>query len=258
MSIRAIIVDDEELARENLEMLLQSFCPQVAVIAKGRDKEEAKELIEAHQPDVVFLDICMPSGTEGLTLLDEIKNKNFLVVFVTAFKEYAIKAFNANAVHYLLKPIDVEELIDAVNKLEERLQVVSNSSENRESYNESIEEVSNAIRTGVQNKITIAHTKGIKIIDQKDIVFVKADSNCSVLYFKDGTKYTDTRTLKTYESVLNNDMFYRVHKSYITNVNCIKEVISADGGYVLLNNGMEIPVSRRRLQAFKELIKSIG
>lgn len=258
MSIRALIIDDEELARENLDMLLDSFCPKVEVVAKGGSKEEAKELIEKHQPDVIFLDICMPSGTEGLSLLDEIKQRDFLVVFVTAFKEYAIKAFNANAVHYLLKPIDVEELIDAVEKIQERLEIVSISSENRESYNESIDEVSQAIRTGVQHKITIAHSKGIKIINQEDIVFVQADSNCSILHFKDGTKYTDTRTLKTYEDVLSDDLFYRVHKSYITNVNCIKEVISADGGYVLLENGKEIPISRRRLQAFKALIKSIG
>ena len=258
MGIKALIIDDEELARENLAMLLDSFCPQIEVLAKGKNKNEAKELILQYKPQVVFLDICMPSGTEGLTLLDEIDNRDFLVVFVTAFKEYAVKAFNANAVHYLLKPIDVEELIEAVDKIQERLSLLSSSKENQENYQESIKEVTQAIRTGIQNKVTIAHTKGIKIIDQKDILYVQADSNCSIIHFKDGTKYTDTRTLKVYEEILSSNLFHRIHKSYITNLNAIKEVISADGGYVQLVNGKEIPISRRKLKAFKELIKNIN
>ena len=123
MAIKALIIDDEELARENLSMMIDSYCPEIEVVGKAQNKEDAKSKIELLKPDVLFLDICMPSGTEGLSLLDELEHKDFLVVFVTAFKEYALKAFNTNAVHYLLKPIDIEELIDAEKKNKSEIEV---------------------------------------------------------------------------------------------------------------------------------------
>ena len=107
MKLKAIVVDDEELARKNLGMLLEEYCPTVEVIGSAGNVTEAKEVIERMKPDVVFLDIRMPSGSEGFDLLDEIENRDFLVVFVTAFKDYALRAFQANAIHYVLKPIDI-------------------------------------------------------------------------------------------------------------------------------------------------------
>lgn len=255
--INALIVDDEELARENLAMLLESYCPSIRVTGKAKNKEEAKAKIEALNPQVVFLDICMPSGIEGLTLLDEIPNPNFIVVFVTAFKEYAIKAFNANAVHYLLKPIDIEELIDAGKKIEKRLGHLKNNREQKEVYQETIKEVSEAIKTGVQDKLTITHSKGIKIINQKDIVYLQADNNCTILHFKDGTKYTDTRTLKTYENLLSDAIFFRTHKSFIINLNDLKELVTSDGSYALLTNGKEIPIARSKSKTFRSILKAL-
>ncbi len=257
MKIRGLIVDDEELARENLAMLLESFCPQIEVVGKATGKEDAKQKIAKLSPQVVFLDIQMPSGVEGLNLLDELEDKDFLVVFVTAFKEYAIKAFNANAVHYLLKPIDVEELIEAGEKIAERLSLIENSAEAKEVYQETVKEVSQSIRTGELGKITISHTKGIKIVNQKDIVCLKADGNCTVLYFKDGSKYTDTRTLKIYENMLDEYMFFRTHKSYIINCMFLQEYITSEGTYALLTDGKEIPVSRSRTVSFREKLKQL-
>ena len=105
MKLRALVVDDEEFARKNLSMMLQEHCPEIEVIGEASNKNQAKEMIESNSPDVVFLDIRMPSGAEGFELLDEIDKKDFLVVFVTAFKDYAIRAFNASAVYYILKPM---------------------------------------------------------------------------------------------------------------------------------------------------------
>src|SRR5690554_7632415 len=106
MELRAIIVDDEDLARKNLAIMLENYCPEIDVIGEAGDIDEAESIIKSAQPDVVFLDIRMPSGSEGFDLLERLENRNFLVVFVTAFKDYAIRAFQTNAVHYILKPID--------------------------------------------------------------------------------------------------------------------------------------------------------
>ena len=257
MGIKALIVDDEELARENLKMMIESFCPSIEIIGTAEGKEDAKIKINTLKPEVIFLDICMPSGIEGLTLLDEIENKNFLVVFVTAFKEYALKAFNANAVHYLLKPIDIDELIDAGNKIEERLSLLNSSPESKIEYQKTLENTAKSIRTKSNKKLTISHSRGIKIIDQKDIEYIEAKGNCTDIYFKDKTKYTDTRTLKVYENLLDSNQFFRTHKSYIINLNYLKEYLTSLGNVAVLSSGKEIPVSRNKTKEFTTLLKNL-
>lgn len=257
MTIKALIIDDEELARENLSMMIQSFCPAIQVVGKAWSKEDAKEKIKELSPDVIFLDICMPSGTEGLTLIDEIENKNFLVVFVTAFKEYALKAFNTNAVHYLLKPIDIDELIDAEKKIEERIQLLTNHPKNQLEYKKSLENTANSIRNKVSDKLTISHSRGMKIITISDIEFIEAKGNCTDIYFKDKTKYTDTRTLKTYEGLLSDSMFFRTHKSFIINTEYIKEYLTINGNIAVLMSGKEIPVARSKTKEFVTLLKNL-
>ncbi|MEZ7901584.1 MAG: two-component system LytT family response regulator [Urechidicola sp.] len=257
MRIRALIVDDEELARENLKMMIESFCPSIEIISTAENKNDAKNKISTLKPEVVFLDICMPSGTEGLTLLDEIENKDFLVVFVTAFKEYALKAFNANAVHYLLKPIDIDELIEAEKKIEERLSLLNSNPETKIDYQKTLENTAQSIRTKSNKKLTISHSRGIKIIDQADIEYIEAKGNCTDIFFKDKTRYTDTRTLKVYENLLNPNQFFRTHKSYIINLNYLKEYLTSLGNVALLTSGKEIPVSRNKTKEFTTLLKNL-
>src|SRR5690606_7636903 len=161
MKLRALVVDDEEFARKNLVMLLEEFCPEIEVIGEAERKEQAKAIIEASKPDVVFLDIRMPSNAEGFELLEEIEEKNFQVVFVTAFKDYAIKAFNASAVYYLLKPIDIEELQTAVKKVVERRGVYTDSPEGFSTYFNSIRDLSSdLLHNKPSNRIAVSHTKG--------------------------------------------------------------------------------------------------
>ena len=178
MNLRAIIVDDEEPARENLKILLQDFCPEIKVLGLAENITSARKMIEEQKPEVIFLDIRMPSGLEGFELLDSIKDKNFMVVFVTAFKDYAIKAFNANAIHYILKPIDIEELKAAVNKLLQSAEKIKNNPENLKAYINTLKNLSeNLIHNKQTCKITISHSKGIKIVNDDDIVHIGADSN---------------------------------------------------------------------------------
>ncbi len=256
--IRAIIVDDELLARENLALLLNEFCPEVEIVGKGENVEQARQLIAEKKPEAVFLDIRMPSGEEGLELLEDVKTNNFQIVFVTAFKDYAVKAFNVNSIHYILKPIDIEDLKDAVEKLISYKTLFSQDSTNIEMYLESIKNFSENIHYQTEsNKITIAHSKGIKIIDDNDILFLEGDGNCTNIHFKDGSTFFDTRTLRVYDEILNGDKFYRIHKKYIINLIHLTDYLSDDGYYAKMQSGELLPVARARVSEFIKTIKSL-
>ncbi|MDZ4822330.1 MAG: LytTR family DNA-binding domain-containing protein [Flavobacteriales bacterium] len=254
--LTALIVDDEFHARENLRMLLQEFCPEVNVLESAGTVEEGRKKILELQPQIVFLDIRMPSGAEGFDLLDSLEEKNFMVVFVTAFKDYAIRAFNANAIHYILKPIDIEDLQSAVNKLVEYHESFLENHENFLRYMQSISELSAMVRSQKKpQRITLYHTRGFRIVNQEDIVHLEAENNCTMLFFRDGTKYLDTKTLKIFEETLPDDDFMRIHKSHIVNMNCISEYLSHDGGLAVMKDGYHVPVSRNKLSEFLSRLK---
>jgi len=250
--IRAVIIDDELFARENLKLLVNEHCPIIEVVGEGDDLESAFKVITEKEPDLVFLDIRMPSGAEGFELLDMIPNKSFKVIFITAFKDYAIKAFKANAIDYLLKPVDIDELKEAVTKSSLNM---SAPNIDFESYLQRLQNLTKEM--GVKKeKIAISHQKGIKIVYQKNILRLKAEGNCTMLYFINGDHFLDTRTLKIYEELLDIDLFYRIHKSHIINLNYITDYINENGSVVKLKNGEEIPVSRSKISEFTSLLKS--
>ena len=256
--ITAIIVDDEELARENLHMLLNEFCPEVEVVGKGQNVEEARTLISSKNPEAVFLDIRMPSGEEGLELLDDVSNHNFQIVFVTAFKEHAIKAFNINSIHYILKPIDIDDLKEAVVKLINYKELFSQDVANLDTYLESIKNFSESIHYQEESsKITVSHSKGIKIIDDNSISFLEGDGNCTNINFTDDTTFFDTRTLKVYDDILNRKKFFRIHKKYIINLTHLTDYLNDEGYFALMSNGKKLPVARARVSNFIKTIKSL-
>lgn len=256
--ITAIIVDDERLARENLLMLLEEFCPEVEVIGMGQNVSEAKELIATKKPEAVFLDIRMPSGEEGLELLEDVKANNFQIVFVTAFKDYAIKAFNVNSIHYILKPIDIDDLQEAVGKLLAYKKMFQNDASNLDTYIESIKNFSENIHyQSESNKITISHSKGIKIVEDSSILYLEGDGNCTLIHFLDGTSFLDTRTLKVYEEILNTNSFYRIHKKYMINISQLTDYLQEDGPTAKLKTGIKLPVARARVSSFVAKIKSL-
>lgn len=255
--IKALVIDDELHARENLKMLIQEFCEGVEVVGEASGKNEAIEVIEKTKPDVVFLDIRMPSGAEGFELLDEVKDKSFQVIFVTAFKDYAIKAFKANAIHYILKPVDIEELITAVEKIKSTKTTLEESPNQYSDYFERLEKMTASLAPQQASKISIHHSKGIKIVEDDSIIYLQADSNCTKIFFSDGSSYLDTRTLKSYEKLLDSTKFFRVHKSNIINLNYLSEYSNQDGNFAIMNNGDSISIGRARLSDFLEKIKSI-
>lgn len=256
MNLRALIIDDEEFARKNLQILLEEYCPDIEVIGEASGKEQAKAIIETARPDVIFLDIRMPSGSEGFELLEEVENKDFLVVFVTAFKDYAIRAFNASAVYYLLKPIDIDDLKIAVEKLVEAKKIFSEDPQNFVTYFRSLKDLSQSLLHNKQsNRIAISHTKGLKIVEDNTITHLEANGNCTTIYFEDGTRYLDTRTLKIYEHILNPAKFFRVHKSHIINLSRLTEYLNEDGHFAVLKGGLRIPVARNRVTEFVKTLK---
>jgi two-component system LytT family response regulator len=256
MKLKAIIVDDEELARKNLHLMLEEYCPDIEVIGEASNKNDAKTLIDSTNPDVVFLDIRMPSGAEGFELLESIEKRNFLVVFVTAFKDYAIKAFNSNAIHYLLKPIDADDLELAVAKIVESKKIFAEYPENYSTYFTGIDNVSDQLlRNKMSNKIAISHTKGIKLVDDNTITHLEASGNCTTIYFDDGSRYLDTRTLKVYENMLDPSKFMRIHKSHMINMEKLTEYVNEDGHMAVLKGGKRVPVARNRLSEFLKIIR---
>lgn len=256
--IRSIIVDDELFARENLAMLLNEFCPEIEIVGLGQNIIEAKSLIQEKKPEVVFLDIRMPSGEEGLELLEEVKDGNFQIVFVTAFKDYAVKAFNANAIHYILKPIDIEDLKEAVAKIINYRKLFSEDASNLNVYLESIKNFSNSLHyQNESDKITITHLKGIKIIDDSTIDYLEGEGNCTIIHLNDDNIFLDTRTLKIYDDILNKQKFFRIHKKYIINLTQLTDYIHQDGYFARLKSGKMLPVARARVSDFIQTIKSL-
>lgn len=256
--IKAIIVDDEMMARENLHMLLNEFCPEIEVIGSAENVEDARILIQEKKPEAVFLDIRMPSNEEGLELLDDVPTHNFQIVFVTAFKEFAVKAFNANAIHYILKPIDIEDLRLAVDKLIQYKNLFTEDKSNIKTYHDSISNFSSNIQQkNNSSKITISHIKGIKIIEDDSITHIEGEGNCTNLFFKDGTHFFDTRTLKVYEDMLNPKLFFRIHKKYIVNLHYLTDYLHTDGYFAKLKNNKILPVARARVTDLLKKIKEL-
>ena len=246
------------MARENLLMLLNEFCPEIEVVGMAENVDEARILIKTKKPEAVFLDIRMPSNEEGLDLLDDVSTNNFQIVFVTAFKEFAVKAFNANAIHYMLKPIDIEDLRLAVDKLLQYKQLFIYDKNNIKTYHESIDNFSKQINQQPNsNKITISYLKGIKIIEDSTIVYIEGEGNCSNIFFKDGTHFFDTRTLKIYEDILNSTTFFRIHKKYIINLNYLTDYLHTDGYFAKLKNDKILPVARARVSYFLKRLKNL-
>lgn len=236
--LKVIIVDDELHGRDNLHNLLKTYCPEVEVIGKAESSLEAKKLIYELNPDVVFLDINMPK-MNGFDLLDSLTERNFMLVFVTAHSEYAIKAVKVNAVDYLLKPISIKELQQTIMKLTE-----INALNKHYTYKEE-----------KHNKIFISHFQGFSIINIDEIVYLEGENNYTKIFMWQKKPLVVSKTLKEFESILPEDSFFRIHKSEIINLKYLEEYSNFDGGKVRLKDGSSLEISRRRLSNFLVFVK---
>lgn len=240
--LKSIIVDDEEKSAENLRILLQDFCQDVEVCACCGTVDAAIEAIRKHQPDVVFLDVQM-KGETGFDLLEKMPKVNFEVVFTTAHAEYAIKAFKFSAIDYLLKPIDIAELQQSVEKVNKKLN--NNMTERLQQLMRNLRDPS-----GENYKLALPTTDGLFFVKVSSIIYCEASSNYTEIYTDDGRKHVVSRTLKEYEDMLTDHGFYRIHNSYLINLSAVKKYIRGEGGSVLMNNGRSLDVAKRKKEGF--------
>ncbi|MFK7971669.1 MAG: LytR/AlgR family response regulator transcription factor [Bacteroidia bacterium] len=243
--LKTLIIDDEEDARITLRALLDMYCPNVEIIAEADSVESGITQITAHQPDLVFLDIRLSPGS-GFDVLHALAPINFRIIFVTAYDEYAIRAIRFSALDYLTKPVDIDELEDAVKRAGEK--------EEKHSLQLEVFRDTMSARFG---RMVLPTLEGFIVIQLADLVRCEADRNYTHVYLKDGRKLTASRSLKSYDELLSPNGFHRIHQSHIVNLAEVREYKRRKkGGIALLSNGDELPVSDQRKDGF--LAKFLG
>lgn len=247
--INAIIIDDEERARNVLETILTDYCPEVTVLAKAEDVPKGVIAINKFNPDVVFLDIEMPNYS-GFELLDFFNEVNFEIIFVTAYSEYAIKAFEVSAIDYVLKPLEIEKIEDAVAKLKQR-QESKNAQERVNTLKENL-------GGSHFEKIALPVADGLKFIKINNIKCIEADGSYSRISFRNNNKsITISKRLKFFEDLLRTVPFmYRSHRSVLVNLNSLQHYNKADN-LLLLDGDQPVKLAREKKQEFELLIAEI-
>lgn len=242
----AVIIDDETKGRFALTEKIKEYCPAVQVVAEAANAKEGIAAIEKHKPQIVFLDIEMP-GMNGFDMLNQLPEKNFHLIFTTAYNQYAIKAIKYAAFDYLLKPVDIEELKSSINNI-----IAKEPAQTKEQLDLLQHNIAHPKK--ILNKLAIPTAEGLLFYNIEEIVYLEAQSNYTNLHFNSKPKIVASKTLKDFEELLPTDIFYRPHHSFIINLNYIKRYIRGDGGQIELQTGAFIDVSRRKKEEFLHLI----
>ncbi|MBU2974283.1 LytR/AlgR family response regulator transcription factor [Zobellia sp. B3R18] len=238
MKLNAILVEDEANSREILRNYLGKYCADVNLVGEAASIQEGLELIQKHELDLVFLDVEMPFGN-AFDLLDELPNRTFETVFVTAYNQYAMDALNSHAAYYLMKPINIDELIKAVEYVQEI----------KQKEIELTDTVLQPKLKSVEGKITLPQQDGFQVLNVADILYCKADDNYTEIYLEN-RKILVSKTLKYFEDALAGFSFARIHKSYLVNVNEVVKYRKGKGGSVVVSNGKELLVSASKKKEF--------
>ncbi len=247
--IKTLIIEDEQKSRDVLMKIIEKSCPELKVVGNATNVTEGVDLIKSLKPDLVFLDITMPDGS-GFDLLEQVADQKFDLIFATASNSHAIRAFKYSACDYLLKPIDVEELRNAV------LRVVKRKSEAPDMGN--LNFLIQHLKRSDDNfqKITLPTGNAYEIINLKDIVRCEADGSYTYFYLVDKRKLMVSASLKHYEELLPEQDFIRVHHHNLINMNHVVRFLKEDGGYAVMSDGSKIEISRRKKDQFMERLKN--
>lgn len=242
MKLKTIIVDDEQDAVNFIRSIIDEYCPKLEVVGTAHSAREGAKLIIERGPNLVFLDVEMPHGS-GFDLLAKFPEKSFDVIFITAFNHYAIKAIKFSAVDYILKPININEFITAVDKAIDK----RNNPENRyESFTTLLENV----RSSLPAKLAIPTSDGMEYLNTQEIIRIEADRSYSWFYLINHRKVLVSRNLKEYQELLSERNFFRTHNSHLVNLEHVKKFIRHEGGAVELDDGSQIPISRGKRDLF--------
>ncbi|HXC04803.1 MAG TPA: LytTR family DNA-binding domain-containing protein [Bacteroidia bacterium] len=252
MMLRTLIIDDENKCSEILRIKLERHCPEIQVLEVVNSPLMAEERIRLLKPDLLFIDIEMPH-LNGFDILKLTEDVPYEVVFTTAYDHYAVQAFRHNALDYLMKPVDSDDLQAVVKKAITRKNNGTGLRNDIEKLLAGIEQANKL------NKITIPSLEGMTFVDISEIVQIKADRNYSLIHLRNGKKITSTRKLKDYEEAIGNSQFsrqfFRVHNSHFVNLHCVTSYIRGDGGTLVLNDGSHADVSRNKKQEVLELLQ---
>lgn len=241
--LKALIVDDELDAVEFINSIIAEYCPLLDVVGRAYNVVQAAEAITRTRPDLLFLDVEMPNGT-GFDLLAQFPDKDFDVIFITAFNHYAIKAIRFSAIDYILKPINIAELIDAVGK------VLKKRQERSSNGNEGLQVLMENLRSSLPSRLAIPTADGMEYLNPKDIIRIEADRSYTWFYLNGGRKILVSKHLKEFQELLGDRYFFRSHNSYLVNLKYVKKFIRRDGGCIEMNDGALIPLSRNRKDIF--------
>jgi len=251
-SLKTILIDDEQDALDNLKYLLSNYCDHIEIVGTAQHVDQAVKLIKDKKPNLVFLDIEMPEKS-GFSLLKELPEINFSLVFVTAYDQYAIKAFEVSAIDYLLKPIEIERLQEAVKRA-----FMANTQKTGSTTN--IKSLSKQLQEGHITQISVPFKGGHQILRLENIICVKAEQAYTIIYYQSApnifTTYTYSKNLGFFENLFaENPIFFRSHRSWIININYVDAILKQEN-LVLMKNNEKIPISRRRVKEFKAIFKN--
>ena len=248
--ITAVIIDDEEDGRDAIEIALKKYCPEVNILGTYATPEDGLKGIRQLKPSLVFLDVQMPNMS-GFDVLHQLSPINFEVIFVSAYDRYAIKAIKFSALDYLLKPVDIDDLLQAINKVKDRLHNRSNFFQ----YQSVLDNVQS--KGGRIEKLAVPSVNGIDFFDTADIIYCKADGSYTTVILKNKQSCMVSKNLKDFENLLTESGFCRVHHSFLINLRHVQKYIKGEGGYVLLTDGHHVDISRRKKEEFIALLDTL-
>lgn len=241
--LRTVIVDDEPNAVDFINSVIGEYCPGLEVVGMAYNMTEGINRINELNPDLVFLDVEMPNGT-GFDLLAHFPEKKFDVVFITAFNHYAIKAIKFSAVDYILKPLNINEFIEAVNK------VIQKRSEAPLQMNENFRVLMENLKSPVPSRLAIPTADGMEYLNPKEIIRIEADRSYSWFFLTGSRKMLVSKNLKEFQDLLGDRYFFRSHNSHLINLKYVKRFVRKEGGYIEMQDGEQIPISRNRKDIF--------
>lgn len=242
--ISCVIVDDEENAVNVLSKFIENYCPDVNILATANSMNDGIKAIEDNDPQLVFLDIEMPLGT-GFDLLEQMGDRKFHVVFITAYDHYAIQAIKNQAVDYILKPVDIDDLINAVEKVKKKIKEPK-----------SVKEILKKIAVEEKAKLAVPTLYGHKFIDPINIVHIKAEGSYSIIFTQNEGEIMISKNLKSIENALKQDNFLRVHRSHIVNLDRVTEFHKNDGGYLVLDSNERIEIGSSNRPQIMEVLNA--
>jgi len=246
--LKTIIIDDESKARDTIKDMLRIYCPELEIIGEGHNVLSGIQLIKTLKPDLVFLDIKMPDGT-GFDLLNRIEKRDFSLVFLTAFDEYAVQAFKFSAIDYLLKPLDPDELIRAVDRVKEYQE---NDSQNISALLDNLKSIKKDSK-----KLVLKTAESIFLVNVGDIIRCESTGNYTKFFMTNQKAVLVSHTLKEYDDILSEYHFFRVHQSHLVNLDHILRLDKADGGVLIMSDDQHVPVSIRKKEALVKALNAI-